>query len=645
MFVEQHPGVLGVRALEVEAKMGQANQLQGARWITRVRENALALAIAAVVIVISALAVTRNNADADLWGHVQYGRDVLSSGRLPATTTYSFTAEGYRWINHENLAELFYAWAFGTFGVVPVVILKSLLGYTVLAGVVWHARRSGAGWPATLAVLLLTAVNLTLHWSMRPQLFTYVFYAFMLAWLTWCFDGWQGHWQLPLTAAARHRAPPLQYSIRRLRALWVLPVVFFVWGNTHGGFVAGYCLFAGYLGLRSIEAIARRGRAAWGLVARFGMMIFAGGLATLVNPYSFRLQAWLIDALSRPWPEISEWHGPSFSDPMSRPWWILVAATIVTVATSRRPYDFTHLGVLAVTFWQASVHQRHVPFYAIAFGYWMTPHVQAAIDRICPEGPGIALRAIRGRTRLAAIGLATVTCLLLLSVIVRRNTDLTVYRSEYPVSALEFMAEQQLQGNMVVTYDWAQYVIAAFGACEPGQRGVRVAFDGRFNTCYPQHVIDMHFDFALGNLDSQHRYRESCSGPFDPLRVLDYAAPPYDPPDLVLVARRQQHAVKTIESQQRDWVLLYQDDVAQLWGRASKYDDIRSPEYVAPELRVLAGAPQIGSVTWPALPPRRCAKAPLVRSAPRKKPSARSDSITPASHSKPNAHASRNPTT
>ena len=60
-----------------------------------------------------AVAFSPNLADADLWGHVQHGRDALQHG-LSTTTTHSYTADGYRWINHENLAELILATGGGT---------------------------------------------------------------------------------------------------------------------------------------------------------------------------------------------------------------------------------------------------------------------------------------------------------------------------------------------------------------------------------------------------------------------------------------------------------------------------------------------------------------------------------------------------
>ena len=53
------------------------------------------------------------------------------------------------------------------------------------------------------------------------------------------------------------------------------------------------------------------------------------------------------------------------------------------------------------------------------------------------------------------------------------------------------------------------------------------------------------------------------------------------------------------------WTLLYQDRIAQLWGRAEKYDDPRSASFVALDRRQITDDEQQGSVTWPAFPVRR----------------------------------------
>jgi hypothetical protein len=72
-------------------------------------------------------------------------------------------------------------------------------------------------------------------------------------------------------------------------------------------------------------------------------------------------------------------------------------------------------------------------------------------------------------------------------------------------------------------------------------------------------------------------------------------------PDLVLISRWQKPSVNTMQ-RQKGWVLLYQDDLAQLWGRSSKYDDPQSAHYVEPRYREIGEALQRGFAHWPAMP-------------------------------------------
>jgi hypothetical protein len=183
-------------------------------------------------------------------------------------------------------------------------------------------------------------------------------------------------------------------------------------------------------------------------------------------------------------------------------------------------------------------------------------------------------------------------------------SDLTVFRREYPISAVQYMLDHKLQGNVVVAFDWAQYVLAALGARDADQPGVRVAVDGRFRTSYPQEVLDMNFDFALGNFGSMYRYRSTNSGRFDPVKLLSFGTAPYGPPHLVLNNTRQPQALQSMKQNRQNWVLLYRDDVAQLWGRAEVYDNPLRPEYLVPFERQLHVIRQTGSLTWPALPQR-----------------------------------------
>jgi hypothetical protein len=171
-----------------------------------------------------------------------------------------------------------------------------------------------------------------------------------------------------------------------------------------------------------------------------------------------------------------------------------------------------------------------------------------------------------------------------------------VLRSQYPVDALQYMVDHRITGKAVVAFNWAQYAIAALAP------HVKVQFDGRFDTCYPQEVIDMHFDWLLGE-QTGPRERSPASGPVDGTRVLEFGSP-----DLVLLQRTYPNPVAVMKSvaadEKSEWTLLYSDSVAELWGRRSRYDDPASPHYLPPSERKLDIRLLEARFQWPALPDR-----------------------------------------
>jgi len=579
-------------------------QVVSGKWF----ERALLLAI----VLASAVAISPNPADPDLWGHVQYGRDLLADGKVPATTTYSFTAEGYRWINHENLSEVLFAVGADTFGPIGLLIVKCLLGLGLAVLILRHGFLQGVGLIAVSATVLLVSVNMAFHWSVRPQLLSFVHFALLIALLSYCFRGWEGKWRLP--QFGKHADPAdvteLNYSSMRMRFLWLAPLLFISWTNSHGGFVAGLCIYTAYLGCRSIEVLACRGWAGIGLVKRFTMMIAAAVLASFINPYGLGLHRWLIQSLGTPRPEIAEWWSPNLFTLSTMPLWLIVITFASALLLTRRSRDFTHLTLMGIVLWQALTHQRHIPFFAIMFGFWMPIHIQSLLGRwnIAQEGSSFGAGMSR-QVRWSLVGGLCVAYAVLGFKLYDRIHDMPVDREHYPVAAMQYMADQDLNGRLIVTYNWAQYAIAAFGVNENEEKRMRVSFDGRFRTCYPQEIVDMHFDFLLGNSGGPgQRYRSPHSPPLDGNRVLEFGQP-----DLVLISRGQEVSVDVMNANLERWVLLYQDGLAQVWGRKSKYDDPNSPNFISQNQRQISDAPQTGVVTWPALPVRGRKSGRLVK--------------------------------
>src|SRR5438132_1357084 len=399
--------------------------LLGREPAERLRRALLVALLLAGVLVFA----TIDRADPDLWGHVRYGQDVLASGHLPATATYTYTAASQPWINHENLSEIAFAFVADHAGGTGLAVLKTLLALGLLALMMASALRQGAGIATTSVAVLLVTFATAPGWSFRPQVFTYAFFAVQV----------------------------------------------------------------------------------------------------------------LVRDLVPPRPEIFEWRALSASDTVF-PLFVAISALTGTAWLGTRQWrDRARTALLIATAWQSVTHVRHLPFFAIAAGFWLPAHLEPLLDRV---------RAILGQrqgTRAAGSGWAAtavwVADLGLVVLVALHPRAPLVDRSVYPVNAVRCMAKYRLTGKVVMHFDWAQYAIAAFGDDAP------VAFDGRLRTCYPQDVADAYFDFLVGD-HLIPRWRAGDSPPFDAARMLHLGDP-----DLVVVARHFTHSVEVMEAHP-EWALL-----------------------------------------------------------------------------------------
>jgi hypothetical protein len=554
-------------------------------------------------------AMTENRVDTDLWGHVVYGREVIRDGRLPETTTWSYVTDDFRWINHENLSELLLAWTADHFGNLGLTFGKLLLALVIVGCWIWTARRSGIGWPAIAILAIVASQTMRFHWHFRPQALGYVSFAVMLAVFVAAFRGWQASlWKPRASQFAAHVDSPCdsiaEFDTAQLRWLWSLLPLFVVWVNAHGGFAAGLAVLWAYLGLRGLEAFQTWGRRAWPIVAQLFAVCIACTLITGINPYGFELHTWLAYDVGAERPEIADWRPiDMLNDPVAVGLWMLLVIGVSALSLTRRRRDVTEIILLTILLWQSVSHCRHLCFFAIAAAYWLMPHVDDVVRRLvadfqarlAPNADGTR----RGRSpRVCGWGLIAVT-ILMAGALAPRMTTVPVRRDWYPVSAMQYVSDRGLTGRFLVEFNWAQYAIMCFAEDPPAARESRVAVDGRLRTCYPWETLDIYLDFYLGNGGPDKRNRSPQAPAFQADRALEIGSP-----DLLLLWREHKHSVATVEARKGDWVLLYQDQLAQLWGRRDRYDDATSPDYIAPANRSISDSPQVGVVPWPALPQR-----------------------------------------
>lgn len=533
-------------------------------WLTRT--------FVALVLLACACMLSQRMVDPDLWGHIQYGEDWLAEGALPRVASHTYAAPGYPWVNHENLSELALAFGHRVGGGLGLMIGKAALGVIMLLSMIVVATRRGVSTFFASVCMLAVTGALVEFWCARPQLASFLCMAGLLLVLEVAFRDWES-----------------ERKVRFGPMLALLPIMV-IWTNAHGGFVAGFCVAAAYIGLRGLHALWLSGKPALPLFAKLCGVIVACGLCTLLNPYGPGLLLWLLKSLGAPRPEITEWVSIPRSGPTIIPFSILTVLTLASLKWSTRrrdPAQFITIGLVAV---QTFMHCRHIAFYGILFGFWIPPHLHSVWQRVLatvpnkPESEPIEGRAAR------LLGLqAAAVAVLLGGLITYQFSQFGVDREEYPVDAVQFMSDHGLQGRIVVTFNWAQYTLAALPDSTVG-------FDGRFRTCYPQSVVDMNFDLTIGD-HPQIRHRGADSGPFDPTAVLEHGKP-----DFVLIDRKGDWPARETLAQHADWTLLYQDSLAQLWGRRIKFGDPGSAQYVATPN--VSDREVSGIAAWPAFPDR-----------------------------------------
>jgi hypothetical protein len=207
--------------------------------------------------------------DPDMWWHVKVGETILATHRWPTVDPYSFTVNGQPWIAYEWLGEVVLGAAARLGGLRGLDLLLIVLGFAVLVALyAVGATRSGnakAGFAAT-AVLIILA---TPSFSLRPQMLGYLF--------------------LVLTILALER-----FRQGKELGLWLLPLLFLVWVNTHGSFVIGLGTIAAYYfgGLWKFQAGDIESRQ-WSPAERqkLSLAFLLSLIALMITPYGTRLAA------------------------------------------------------------------------------------------------------------------------------------------------------------------------------------------------------------------------------------------------------------------------------------------------------------------------------------------------------------------
>jgi len=177
----------------------------------------------------------------DFWWHLRTGQIIVESRTIPATDLFSFTRAGQPWINESWLMQVV-LYVIHRAGDLPLIIFCQALtitaGYVLLQ--VECLRRSG-GEPRGAALATLAAGVLGMaSWGVRPQSISFLLFAVLV---------------VVLERHASRPPEPLKPA-GGSHTLLLLPPLFALWVNLHGGFVFGLGLLGIYVAARIADDLA-----------------------------------------------------------------------------------------------------------------------------------------------------------------------------------------------------------------------------------------------------------------------------------------------------------------------------------------------------------------------------------------------------
>jgi len=431
------------------------------------------LGVIALVMSAALYALSRTVADVDLWGHVKFGEDIWRTGRVIQPDTYSYLTGGQAWINHEWLAEVTFYRIFSSFGAPGLIAFKSGVGLLIVGLVYRHLCRWGLSAARAGVVVLLVAIML-IHGlgTVRPQLFTYLFFLLLLL----------------LIHAAEHG---------RLRWLWFCPVLFALWANLHGGFLAGLAILSIWSGVHT-AALVRRAHSASAVLSRSTLTVLAAltttVLATLANPHGAGLLRFLVRPATLARPDISEWQPIAIVSFYGMLYLAVLAAAGVGLLYSRIERRPALLVLLACIALLPLTAERHGSLFALGMAVLAAEHMGSAWARWQPSRRAHeeARRDRRRQLWSAGVALALVVAIVRLSLPHFSCIQVDPMVIHFPARAVALLKDSGVSGNMAVFFDWGEYALWHLSPW------IKVSVDGRRETVYSERALTENLNFRTG---------------------------------------------------------------------------------------------------------------------------------------------------
>jgi len=464
--------------------------------------------------------------DPDAWWHIRTGQWIIQHRSAPYNDFFSTYGMGKPWFAYSWLFEILIYALFSRFGLIGLVIYVYTL-MLAIAGAFYSLVRKFETRLVHSIILAAAALFALAHMrTPRPWLFTILFFAIELNILV---------------------------SVRRTgnyRLLFYLAPLFALWANLHiqfvyGLFVLGLALLDGPVNrlLRRQTSVERVGDRPLP-VDKVSIALAACLIATLLNPYHFRIYAVVLDTAKQSglYQLISELSPMDFR---SLPDWLVLLLTLGAVFALGRRRSLN-------SFWFFLLSAGILISFRSKRDVWLVTTIAITIIALTRPVNKTRVDDRISKGQAASVIVASIVMLGLAALTFRLSNPMleNFVAKDYPVAAASFIEQRGFPGPMYNYFDWGGYLIWRLP-------NLPVSIDGRSNLHKAERI--------------KHSWNVWNGHP-------DWSSDPELSAARLVVAERALPLTQLLRLDKR-FDLVYEDDIAVVFIRRDQKSAIRGMEY------------------------------------------------------------------
>ncbi len=366
--------------------------------------------------------------DIDFWWHLAAGREIVASGAIPSQDPFGVYDANNNWgqtvLKSQWLGQVMLYCVYRLLGLDGIIYFGAAILTSCLGIVYWRCRIASAGLMPTMLVLTIAGIAISTHTGERPQLFSFIFLS--LAFLL--FD--------------------LYLKTARNWPLYLLPPLFLLWANSHGGVVYGTTMLVLFGAMHLFE---KNPKPATSNIRQRKILLLVTGLciaALLAAPNGLTTLKYIAFPENQSIRDrMSEYMTPWALWPATKYYWLYIGIAMLSLPGFLNKDNFRQGIFVAATLLISLTAYRYIPLFLLV----SAPYVAASLGRTLA----------RFQLPATTINLSVIILSLLFLVYGYKQNRVFqhgILARQFPVAETALIKANHLTGRIFNTMNWGGYL-------------------------------------------------------------------------------------------------------------------------------------------------------------------------------------------